>query len=279
MTGKSTDSFRCVELLDTVLLLKTSLQVWETNTETLRLRITLTYTGSETSLLLSKHLSWSPLLNHFVKLRVVKIPRSCTSFFLLNYLNVVHTNCLISSSKLRTGLLEFWPKCQHRFLVITFLVNFCHTNCFISEFHFWFLEGGLTSLLHNKPDSEKENRCYLVDKTTVSRWSVDFTITHDPADTKCLPLEHTHIHVPQMEFPIQMVLWKTRSGPNNPLDHIAKRNTFNTPSQPQPCHYREEVMKPEWPTPKNELVIDVILNNTWWHFRPVVVWNRIHPLW
>ncbi len=54
-------------------------------------------------------------------------------YFLLNYLNLFHTNCLVSSLMLRTGLLEFWPKCQHRFLEITFWLNFCHTNCFISE--------------------------------------------------------------------------------------------------------------------------------------------------
>jgi len=47
---------------------------------------------------------------------------------------------------LRTGLLAVWAKCQHRFLVITFLFNFCHTDCFISEFHFW-LRNGISSIV------------------------------------------------------------------------------------------------------------------------------------
>jgi hypothetical protein len=82
------------------------------------------------------HLSWSPLLSHFVKFREVKSLEIVSHFFFLNYLNLFHTNSLISSLMLRTGLLVFWPKYQHRFLVITFLLNFGHTNCFISEFDF-----------------------------------------------------------------------------------------------------------------------------------------------
>ncbi len=171
---------------------------------------------------------------------------------------IVHTNCLISSSMLRAGLLAFWPKCQHRFLVITFLVNFCHTNCFISEFHFWFLGFFLTSLLNNKPASDRENWCYLVDKTTVSLWSVDFGHHHDTWSSRYqVSPTRTRTHT------------RSSDGVPNPDGSLT----------PQPCHFREEVMKPERPTPKNELVIDVILNNTWWFFRPVVVWNRIHPLW
>jgi hypothetical protein len=69
------------------------------------------------------HLSWSSVLIIWS--------------LLLNYLNLFHTNCLILSLMLRTGLSPFWPKCQHRFLEITFLFDFCHTKFFISEFHFW----------------------------------------------------------------------------------------------------------------------------------------------
>ncbi len=35
------------------------------------------------------------------------------------------------------GLSTLWPKCGQKFLAITFLLNFCHTNCFVSEFEIW----------------------------------------------------------------------------------------------------------------------------------------------
>ncbi len=50
------------------------------------------------------------------------------------------------SERLRTldGLSTLWSKSGQRFLEISFLLYFCHTNCFVSEFEIW-LKIGITN--------------------------------------------------------------------------------------------------------------------------------------
>jgi hypothetical protein len=53
------------------------------------------------------------------------------------------------------GLPTLWPKCWQKFLAITFLLNFCHTNCFNSQFEIWlstFLPLFVTSNTKTKTD-------------------------------------------------------------------------------------------------------------------------------
>ena len=55
----------------------------------------------------------------------------------LIFLNLLHTNCLISSFNVTYLLQSFWPFWLQRILLVTFLLNFCPTNCLISSFKQW----------------------------------------------------------------------------------------------------------------------------------------------